>query len=70
MPQTLTCPECGKSFTCDPEGDCWCKSYAPIPIPETLRSDTCLCPCVLERLRQDTDTHFGPTLKLKRRLER
>lgn len=22
------CPKCGKTFTCSPQGNCWCNGYA------------------------------------------
>ena len=53
MAKNLKCPECGKVFTCDPDGDCWCKSYPVVKIPEDLKSDQCLCSCVLDRLRKE-----------------
>jgi len=53
MAESLKCPECGKSFTCNPDGDCWCKAYPVVEIPEELKSDQCLCSCVLDRLRKE-----------------
>jgi|GEM_PF-2261096 len=53
MAKVLTCSECGKPFTCDPDGDCWCKAYPVIKIPEDLKSDQCLCSCVLDRLLKE-----------------
>lgn len=45
-----TCAECGRSWTCDPAGECWCKAVeASLPLP--LAGDAaCLCPCRLEDL--------------------
>jgi len=56
MAENLKCPECGKSFTCNPDGDCWCKAYPVVKIPEELKSDQCLCSCVLDRLRKEQQT--------------
>lgn len=56
MAQKLICPKCAKAFTCDPDGDCWCKAYPVIKIPEDLKGDQCLCSCVLDRLRKEQPT--------------
>jgi len=56
MPENLKCPECGKVFTCDPDGDCWCKSYPEVEIPQALQGERCLCSCVLDRLRKEQQT--------------
>lgn len=53
MPEEKKCPKCGETFTCDPEGDCWCKSYPVLEIPEELRGDQCLCKCVLDKLKEE-----------------
>ena len=53
MPEQLECPTCGKTFACDPEGDCWCKSYPLVQIPEALKGEQCLCSCALDKLRQE-----------------
>ena len=53
MVEKLKCLECGKTFMCDPDGDCWCKSYPVTKIPEELKGDQCFCSCVLDRLRKD-----------------
>ncbi|MBI1978142.1 MAG: cysteine-rich CWC family protein [Candidatus Omnitrophica bacterium] len=45
--QTINCERCGRSFTCNPEGDCWCKEK-PLSKKalESLRQkfNRCLCP--------------------------
>jgi len=56
MAENLKCPECGKSFTCNPDGDCWCKAYPVVKITEELKSDQCLCSCVVDRLRKEQQT--------------
>lgn len=53
MAEQMTCPECGETFTCDPDGDCWCKSYPVLNIPDALKSERCLCRCVLDRLSKE-----------------
>ena len=50
MAEQKTCPECGETFTCDPEGACWCKAYPVVKIPDHLKGDQCLCKCQIERL--------------------
>ena len=63
MPKIIKCRECGETFTCDPYGDCWCKAYPIVKIPEELNGKGCLCNCVLEKLRQEqkpnTDDDMG-----------
>ena len=47
---TITCPECGRTYTCDPAGACWCRNV-DIRLPMPQDADTrCLCPCKLEAL--------------------
>lgn len=53
MTETLKCPECGKTFTCNPDGDCWCKSYPVVKIPDKLKGKSCLCRCQLDKLHQE-----------------
>ena len=55
MTEKIICPECGETFTCDPEGDCWCKAYPPLKIPDDLKGGTCLCRCVLDKLRREQE---------------
>ena len=59
MPTTLHCPHCGQAYTCNPEGDCWCKAHPPVTIPDALKSDRCLCRCQLDRLRAGQSTKTG-----------
>ncbi|NCC71760.1 MAG: hypothetical protein EOM06_00045 [Sphingobacteriia bacterium] len=45
------CPKCGRSFTCNPTGKCWCSGFT-IPA-ENLRLlktkySSCLCPECLQ----------------------
>lgn len=56
MSQTLHCPECGQPFTCNPDGDCWCKTYPTVEIPEALKGNQCLCSCVLDKLKREQKT--------------
>lgn len=53
MTETIKCPECGETFTCDPSGDCWCKAYPVVKIPKALKGEQCLCRCVLDKLRKE-----------------
>lgn len=53
MTQTILCPHCHKPFTCNPDGECWCKAYPPLEIPEALKGEQCLCRCVLDKLAQE-----------------
>lgn len=65
QPQTLHCPHCHKPFTCNPGGDCWCKTYPTVKIPEDLKSDQCLCSCVLDRLIEEDNNAEEPTSSKK-----
>jgi hypothetical protein len=41
-PRRLACSGCGTEFSCDPEGECWCKGEtARLPMP--LAGEDCLC---------------------------
>lgn len=53
MSKQIKCPECGKVFTCNPGGDCWCKAYPVVKIPEALQGGQCLCACTLDKLQQE-----------------
>lgn len=55
MVDQIKCPECGKTFTCDPDGDCWCKAYPVLKIPEALKGKQCFCRCVLDKLRKEQE---------------
>lgn len=47
---TLVCKRCGRTYDCDPAGDCWCKALPPVrPVP-THDGARCLCPCEIELL--------------------
>jgi len=59
--EQIKCPECGKTFTCNPEGDCWCKAYPVLKIPKALEGEQCLCQCVLDKLRKEQE-HGGGDL--------
>ncbi|MBF0250689.1 MAG: hypothetical protein HQL35_08695 [Alphaproteobacteria bacterium] len=63
MPEIKTCPECGETFTCDPQGDCWCKHVPTVKIPDHLKGQGCLCRCVLDRLlaEQTADDKTNPS---------
>jgi hypothetical protein len=38
----LACSRCGTAFSCNPEGDCWCKAEtARLPMP--VEGEDCLC---------------------------
>jgi primosomal protein N' len=38
----LACSRCGTAFSCDPEGDCWCKEET-IRLPMPIEGEDCLC---------------------------
>lgn len=51
---TIACPDCGRSYTCDPGGKCWCAEVSirlPLPRDPVAR---CLCPCKLEALAEQS----------------
>jgi hypothetical protein len=44
------CPRCGARFSCQPEGDCWCKRIPMrLPVP-SQRGVACLCPACLAEI--------------------
>ncbi|HTZ47607.1 MAG TPA: cysteine-rich CWC family protein [Verrucomicrobiae bacterium] len=46
------CPQCGATFTCEPQGHCWCSELPRLPLPPDLRSTSCLCrKCLLEKIK-------------------
>jgi hypothetical protein len=53
VPETVTCPMCGKEFTCGLSKLCWC---ATLPVPDKVRAwlaeryETCVCMTCLVRL--------------------
>ena len=47
--EQVRCSNCGTSFACSPEGDCWCKAPPYVPMPAA--GGTCLCPGCLEQAR-------------------
>lgn len=61
-PEHVTCPRCGKTFTCSGSSDCWC---ATMKLSDELRSylashyDTCVCRECLEELSA-TSQHQSP----------
>jgi hypothetical protein len=41
----VTCPRCGKRFTCGPTGKCWCRGEAfRLPLPPAGAMQDCYCP--------------------------
>ena len=56
IPNTVTCPMCGKVFTCGLSRLCWC---ATMPLSDKLRAwlaeryETCVCRTCLERLIEE-----------------
>ncbi|NTU93908.1 MAG: cysteine-rich CWC family protein [Chlorobiaceae bacterium] len=52
-PRTVTCPRCGKAFTCGMSTSCWCATRV---VPEKVRKelaaryDTCICSACLDQL--------------------
>lgn len=51
---------CGKTFTCDPNGDCWCKGLPILNIPDDMKSDKCLCPDCIKALSDKLKTSKKP----------
>ncbi len=63
---TITCVECGRTWTCDPAGACWCKDLSlrlPMPAPTAAPASApasalasggtaCLCPCKMAALAE------------------
>ncbi|HWQ27002.1 MAG TPA: cysteine-rich CWC family protein [Chlorobaculum sp.] len=53
IPNTVTCPMCGKEFYCGLSRLCWC---ATMPLSDEVRAwlaaryETCVCRTCLERL--------------------
>jgi hypothetical protein len=51
-PTLVLCPGCGKAFTCDPGGKCWCAALPPVA-PRPDEAATCFCPdCLAERVHR------------------
>ncbi|MEI7707359.1 MAG: cysteine-rich CWC family protein [Chlorobium sp.] len=51
--KTVTCPQCGKSFTCSLSPACWCATrVVPVEVKEHLaeRYKTCVCSTCLDEL--------------------
>jgi len=51
--KTVTCPQCGKSFTCTLSPACWCATrVVPAAVKEHLaeRYKTCVCSTCLDEL--------------------
>ncbi|HZK06800.1 MAG TPA: cysteine-rich CWC family protein [Bacteroidales bacterium] len=54
-PALTLCPRCGKNFTCNPSGKCWCSSVfvPPHKLSElTGKYSSCLCPDCLNEIAQ------------------
>jgi len=48
--QAIRCNVCGRTYVCDPGGDCWCKAR-PVVLPVPPAADArCYCPCELDRI--------------------
>lgn len=45
--RVLRCPQCDRTFSCEPEGDCWCKRLPPLRAVPQDSAAVCLCPCQL-----------------------
>ncbi|MBS0532897.1 MAG: hypothetical protein JSR72_02465 [Proteobacteria bacterium] len=58
--RALTCAQCGVSFNCSGDVDCWCAAEPyRLPMPDADSGGDCLCPaCLRERARRaDKDRH-------------
>jgi len=52
FPMQKQCPQCGASFTCDPQGHCWCAELPHLPLPPDWQATSCLCrACLLEKIK-------------------
>jgi hypothetical protein len=50
------CRSCGRSFTCDPDGTCWCASLPPVT-PNPAEATGCFCPdCLKKRADAERQT--------------
>jgi hypothetical protein len=53
----LACSRCGTAFSCNPEGDCWCKAEtARLPMP--VEGEDCLCPECLRKTADQAPSAF------------
>ncbi|WP_284422661.1 MULTISPECIES: cysteine-rich CWC family protein [unclassified Bradyrhizobium] len=54
----LTCEACGREFSCDPDGSCWCFDETlrlPLPKAGESRFKDCLCVNCLTKLARDSE---------------
>jgi hypothetical protein len=55
------CGRCGVALTCNPAGDCWCKTWPHGPMPPDMDAAQCLCPdCLARELRAQGLEAAGP----------
>ncbi len=53
VPDLSHCAKCGRPFTCEPAGECWCKEEDfRLPVP-AAGVTSCLCPrCLREAIEE------------------
>jgi hypothetical protein len=58
----LACSRCGTEFSCNPEGDCWCKKET-IRLPMPVEGEDCLCrECLHKMAEQITGAETSSTV--------